>query len=410
MKSKLLLAICAAAFISAPLLATWSIQHSGLFMINDLDFPPNNTTTGYVVGVYSLCFKTHNGGADSWISINVPYSADYNAVTFPVDSMYGYIACDSGNVAFTHDGLNWQLSNTGSLTNFYGISFPNQVDTGYAVGASGKIMNTNDGCRRWNDRSYVNPVNFYDVHFVTTQEGWVVGNAGTIIHTTNGGTNWTAQTSGVATQLLDVYFQNATNGWVVGASRTCLKTTNGGLNWNPVSISVPANTDLYSVTFPVDDNNGFVCGTAGKIAKTTDGGSSWEITTLPYNLNRIEFPQDNLTGWVCGQSEAIYKTTDGSWVEETTINRTEPKVLTCTPNPFHSTTAIKFQYPLTSHATLKVFDCTGGLVRNLTLNPKGITLWNGRNELNRKVAPGIYLLELKNNEGVSQRLKLVVLK
>ena len=381
--------------------AIWDQQHLGTNVLYDIDFPPRNVTTGFACGVNSWLLKTTDGG-DSWEPItHIDPSGNFNAIHFPLDELNGYIACDSGNIQRTEDGTRWEKINTGSYDNLYGIHFPDN-NLGYVVGAAGAIKRTDDMGVHWEEHPYP-PYNFYDVYFVSRDEGWVIGDSGVILHTIDGGYNWESQNSNVSTSLFGVYFLNQFTGWVVGASKTFLRTDDGGGSWTPVEIPLPSNIDLYSVIFPEAQTTGYVCGTLGRIARTGDGGGSWEIYSLLYSFYKIEFPSDNLIGWVCGSNEAIYKTSDGGAIEET--NRTcstEEKILTCTPNPCRANTVIKFSNP--AKGTLKIYDCSGKLVKIL-----GSLIWDGKNEFNQRVAPGVYLLEYKTNDKASEHIKLTIL-
>jgi photosystem II stability/assembly factor-like uncharacterized protein len=390
--------------------AVWDQQHLGTNLLYDIDFPPRNVTNGFACGANSWFLKTTDGG-DSWEQVTrIDPSGNFNAIHFPLDDRGGYIACDSGNIQRTEDGDRWEKIYTGSNENLYGIHFPESNNQGYVVGAAGAIKRTDDMGVHWEEHPYP-PYNFYDVYFVSRDEGWVVGDSGVILHTLDGGYNWERQTSNVSTSLFGVYFLSPINGWVVGASKTFLKTDDGGASWAPVDITLPANIDLYSVIFPENQTTGYVCGTLGKIAKTIDGGGSWETYNLIYPFYNIEFPLDDQVGWVCGQSEVIYKTSDGGWIEESK-NQLLPNEnpLVGTPNPFRKNTTMKFSSPINHPSALKIYDRAGCLIRTLYLDPNGATKWDGKNEFNQRVSPGVYLLEFKTNHGSNQYLKLTVLE
>lgn len=382
--------------------AIWDQQHLGTNLLYDIDFPTRNVTNGFACGANSWFLKTTDGG-DSWEQVTrIEPSGNFNAIHFPIDDRTGYIACDSGNIQKTEDGDRWEKINTGSNDNLYGIHFPESNNQGYVVGAAGAIKRTDDMGVHWEEHPYP-PYNFYGVHFVSRDEGWVVGDSGVILHTLDGGYNWEMQNSNVSTSLFGVYFLSPTNGWVVGTTKTFLKTDDGGASWLPVDIPLPSNIDLYSVIFPENQTTGYVCGTLGRIAKTIDGGGSWETYNLIFSFYSIEFPLDDQVGWVCGSNEAIYKTSDGGAIEETHRTRqTDEKILSCTPNPSRTKTVIKFSHP--EKGTLKIYDCSGKLVKIL-----GTLTWDGRNELNQPVAPGVYLLEYKTNGNAPEHLKLTIL-
>lgn len=84
------------------------------------------------------------------------------------------------------------------------------------------------------------------------------------------------------------------------------------------------------------------------------------------------------------------------------------------PNPFNPQTSISYQLPVFSKVTLKVYDVLGQEVRTLVSEnmPVGYhsVVWDGRNELGRKVTSGIYFYRLKAGDNFSQVKKLSLLE
>ncbi|MEO0093995.1 MAG: FlgD immunoglobulin-like domain containing protein [candidate division WOR-3 bacterium] len=63
---------------------------------------------------------------------------------------------------------------------------------------------------------------------------------------------------------------------------------------------------------------------------------------------------------------------------------------------------------------IRIYDLSGKLVKTLSTSPQSLVnghslIWDGRDEANHRVAPGIYFLEYKTNSE-TQRLKLAVLE
>jgi hypothetical protein len=91
----------------------------------------------------------------------------------------------------------------------------------------------------------------------------------------------------------------------------------------------------------------------------------------------------------------------------------EFKLLQNSPNPFNPATAIKFQLPVSSFVTVKIYDQIGREVATL-LNeekPSGshIVYWNGKDKNGNSVASGIYLYRLSAGNYVETR-KMNLLK
>jgi hypothetical protein len=79
------------------------------------------------------------------------------------------------------------------------------------------------------------------------------------------------------------------------------------------------------------------------------------------------------------------------------------------PNPMHSNTIIEFQTPTSQKITLRIYDVTGQLIKNL-VNTKvdaGIhqITWNGVDDQGRAVASGVYFYQLQGeNDSVAGKL------
>ncbi|MFP5042564.1 YCF48-related protein [Parasediminibacterium sp. JCM 36343] len=217
----------------------------------------------------------------------------------------------------------WSTQTSGTTKNLFSVYFANQT-TGWAVGASGTILNTTDGGSTWTSQS-VGTNNFNSVRFTDANFGCAVGNRGTIITTNNGGSTWNMQSSGTTATLYSVFFVSSTQGWAVGAGSTgiILTTIDGGSTW--VAQTSGTTASLSSVFF-VSATQGWATGSGGTILTTIDGGSNWVAQTSG-TTNRVLslYFVNATTGWAsCGNGQ-ILKTTDGgnTWVStnsNTTVN------------------------------------------------------------------------------------------
>jgi len=83
------------------------------------------------------------------------------------------------------------------------------------------------------------------------------------------------------------------------------------------------------------------------------------------------------------------------------------------PNPFRNTIRISFQSPDNSAISLKVYDASGRLVKNLLptanyLLPTEAMLWDGTDESGKDVAAGVYFVHLKteNEKFIKKIIKI----
>ena len=192
--------------------------------------------------------------------------------------------------------------------------------TGWVVGASGKILKTTDGAVSWSTQNSETGQTLHGVDFVDPSTGWAVGAAGTVRSTTDGGETWITRNIGVPGTLLDVDFVDATHGWVVGNTtgfaNLMLATTDGGETWLPQATH--SGIGLVAVSF-VDRLRGFAVGYADAAYRTEDGGATWvpmviAPETLQGNTTESFFAtvRSSMTdGFVAGYRGVIYRTADG---------------------------------------------------------------------------------------------------
>src|SRR5690242_2674061 len=72
---------------------------------------------------------------------------------------------------------------------------------------------------------------FYDVQALSKDRAFVVGYGGKIVETTDGGRTWEQRPSGVETALYGLRFTDEQNGWISGQEGVILHTADGGKTW-----------------------------------------------------------------------------------------------------------------------------------------------------------------------------------
>jgi hypothetical protein len=83
------------------------------------------------------------------------------------------------------------------------------------------------------------------------------------------------------------------------------------------------------------------------------------------------------------------------------------------PDPFNPTTTIRYRLPVSTYVSLKVFDVSGKLVRNLVdgyrLSGEHVAVWNGESETKGTVSSGIYFYTIETHD-FTETKKMVLLK
>jgi photosystem II stability/assembly factor-like uncharacterized protein len=366
---RLLLAFVCFSLLSNPVFSQCTLDYlSSPFTNEDLRtlyFVDSNT--GFIGGTNQSILKTTDGGKN-WYPATVNMNSNVNIPQF-LDISFGssttgyaigtYTSATKATFFKTTDGGNtWNDissigTNLGSTGPTYFGAYFKDANTGYAVGAEGKIIKTTNGGATWTTISYLanNALTYFDIrftaattalltgsdgmnlttndfataltrsasaalaigrkaHFPTATTGYVVGNAGTVRKTIDG-TTWSPLTSGTTKDMRGVFFTDATHGIIVGNTGTILRTTDG------TSFSIIASStvnDLYSVWF-TSATNGFIVGDKGVILQSTDAGLTWK------NINKVQlagnsfartftFPSSSI-GYYGLNNATLAKSTDG---------------------------------------------------------------------------------------------------
>ncbi len=189
-------------------------------------------------------------------------------------------------------------------------------DIGFAVGAGGTIVRSDDGGLTWTLAQTGLPGSLYGLHFGDASHDVAVGigpegTGGLVMGTADGGASWHAQATPLIPPLEAVHFANANSGAAVGWGAAVLWTDDGGQTWARRDFEHSAPLDLESVALlgPV---TAVAVGTGGTIIRTTDSGAHW--TQVPSGTTRrlegVAFA-DPLLGCAVGFNGTVLRTTDG---------------------------------------------------------------------------------------------------
>jgi photosystem II stability/assembly factor-like uncharacterized protein len=288
----------------------WTILNSGTTQwLRGVAFV--NVDTGVAVGYNGTLLRTTNGGFN-WDSINTGVSYNFFSVCFP-SKQIGYVTGNNGVIKTIDGGINWSVSINGGK---YLDAFFLNNDTGYAVGAMGKIKKTTNGGSNWTDIS-ISSQDMISVFFNNPDTGYVVtaGWTDAISKTIDGGINWTDAHPNTIAEYASIYFTSNDTGYVssTGAiDHNILKTTDAGATWTTI-YTMPSH-GLYSLKFPTS-NIGYAAGgyqNSSIMLKTIDAGANWvtqNINTTDPLFDCFFLTQD--LGYAVGMNGTIVKTTNG---------------------------------------------------------------------------------------------------
>ena len=129
----------------------------------------------------------------------------------------------------------------------------------------------------WEPVNFSEDLNLTDVHFATPDMGWAAGAAGTVIFTNDGGKTWKAQLGGdpkaADRPIVQLRFVDASHGFAAqstGVGDHKLFATTNGQDWNQPGTVAQHRTDYQFVSA----TNGFQASGA-EILHTTDSGRTW---------------------------------------------------------------------------------------------------------------------------------------
>ena len=329
----------------------------------------------------------------------------------------------------TNFGQQWQKKVLSTEVGMMGIQiqFVDQ-NTGWAllfnfITSTATSLKTTDGGNTWV------PFNGAGIfYFVDPNNGWAYSSSGPaseppvkIYKTTDGGTNWVEQFSDATTGTFNaVMFTDLSHGWVVGDSGKVLRTTDGGNSWNYLTNTGVNVFENCKTVFFLDANTGWIPSKQSDmfstpfLQHTTNGGITWETQITPFGdqqgsnaIFSIYFVNPQ-TGWITGDRGRIARYYGPSDVNDE-INSIDHFSLDQNyPNPFNPSTVIRYQLPVNSNVTLKVYDVLGNEIATLVNEFKPAGSYNVNFDASTQ-SSGVYFYRLTTSN-FSEMRKMLLLK
>jgi photosystem II stability/assembly factor-like uncharacterized protein len=316
----------------------------------------------------------------SWQDISPTLSpVNLNDIVF-FDSLSGLVVGDFGTIYRTTDGgTNWSTVTSGISDNLLSVSFADR--NGICGARSQSIIISGDLGETWTvAQSGFLGGGFWGAYMLSPDLGFLLGENSIfqplLGRTADGGGNWNYvpfyinNNEGRGYNIIFTDIQRGYAACRVWDGRGAIsRTTDGGTNWN----STFFNNPLYGINFPVSNTSlvGYAVGEAGTVLKTTDAGNSWQLQTsdTPNALNDIAFIDFDY-GFAVGNNGTILKTETGG---DPPVHMASPNQFVSSrvelmdnfPNPFNSTTIIRWQLPVNSYVRLEIYNPTGQIVASL---------------------------------------------
>jgi hypothetical protein len=192
--------------------------------------------------------------------------------------------------------------------------------------------------------------------------------------------------------------QNSSEAIVAGASREPFDYTGASYIWHGEP-NLDTTPDAWIKGTIPDQGIGWHVASAGDV--NCDGKDEIMVSNYASNFSPKKV-------WVCKYT--------GPGIEERETQNVRRLTLEIKPNPSRTHTAIRFTLNARDKVSLKIYDITGKIVKALN---DGLTLsepgnfeikWDLRDNNQKKVATGIYFIEIKTEDKVSEIRKLTVVK
>jgi photosystem II stability/assembly factor-like uncharacterized protein len=372
----------------------------------------------------------------------------------------------------TNGGTTWQVFNLEPATKLYALDIQ-AVDATTAwiatqsigTGITGhKLLKTTDGGVTWAEKFNTYAASLF-VRFFDAQNGFI-WNRHYFAKTTNGGDSWSPSSITGWSNTEGFFSAGITNACITigdtimggtSTSRICLSPDRGAtwkfLDLRPVSF-FGEQVAILSLAFK-DARNGIALGwnqnnAITYLAKTTDGGATWaQMANYPFTLgSAIEYVRgtnnayvvtdfdgltayttnagqswvkmdstgsqtirflDRQTGWIGAAysktgGPSMYKWNGGNILSSIKVIEAEDISLKLSPNPTSRFLTVAYAADF-KPTNLSIYDTAGKLILEKT-NPSPVSQVIDLQDF----ANGIYLVQLRNTDGVVAAQKIVVEK
>jgi len=213
-------------------------------------------------------------------------------------------------------------------------------------------------------------------------------------------------------EMKDVMMLGSGIGYALG-NKNLYKTTNSGVSWEKI-LSRGGNWSQGYICFAFSDTSNGVLYSDEGMNITQTGGKTWSKRDykIPfYSANKAAF---NSRGdlFIISESSLVMLTSEQSFVPEINITPNETiseyYLSSSFPNPFNSSSTIKYYIPSTSQVIIKVFNTLGEEIETLVDEVKSTgtyqVTWNAKD-----LTSGVYFYRMQTGSFVQTR-KMILLK
>ena len=249
------------------------------------------------VGERGHILYSDNAG-DSWTQAKVPTRQMLTAVHF-VDQRRGWSVGHDGLVLVSDDGgVGWRIQRDGIAAQAQAnlsarerahqkirsleaaaATAEGEQATELALQLEDANMDLEDADLALQEAVFTSPL--MDVWFQDKEHGWAVGAFGTLLATEDGGSTWRDDSKRL--QNPDEFHLNAVTGdgagrvFIAGEGGTMYRSKDSGLTWEALPIFYQGS--WFGLVYAPDPEVLLVFGLRGNLYRSTDFGESWDVIT-----------------------------------------------------------------------------------------------------------------------------------
>merc|ERR1719203_88545 len=164
----------------------------------------------------------------------------------------------------------------------------------------------------------------FDIDFDTANpaNGWIVGNKGTFLQTTDGGKSWQAKSFANLDPEEEINYRFTKmsfvggEGWIIGKPAILLHTRDSGSSWERVPLSPKLPGDPYGIV-ALGPGKAELSTSAGAIYTTDNSGRNWKAQvreTIDATLNRVSSSGVQGASYFSGSINTILRDADGAYL------------------------------------------------------------------------------------------------
>jgi hypothetical protein len=274
------------------------------------------------------------------------------------------------------------------------------------------FIKTTDSGQTWTSKDMsAHAAGLIDVYFPDPDTGIAAGltnsdheqSSGVILYTEDGGETWEERfrTTRTGEWIWKLSFPSRDVGYASLQRNSqspiyFLKTTDGGATWEE-NLFRSEHYFVQGIGFVTEDEGWIGGNSSDPSYHTTDGGETWEPDPIGPRMNRFRFLNDSL-GYAVGQQVHKYALASAVAIDDEAEVPSDLQLDANYPNPFQTSTTVRYALPEPSSVRVAVYDVLGRRVTEL-INATQATgvhtvVWDGTNQAGEAVGTGIYFFQI----------------